>query len=500
MVVAIGGGVIRRSSLGALVTMLLAAGPAEAATKYVRAGALYTNAECTQAEPCDEVGKAVGAAGSGDTIDIGAGTFGSLVETDKRLTFDGAGPTTILEGTVSAPALFLQGGGILRDLRVTGGESGGDAVIAAPTQVGTNSLYVEDAELDGYVALRTSVDTDVVRSRLTSTRSAVEAQMFGGVPIDLAIDDSLLVDTTPAEVGGAALEVGSGVAAAVTGSTIVANGEDATTALAADGTIRSREGADTTVALRNSVLRATGAQPDIVADDATVTALATAFTDADALDGGSVPAPLPALSGDPGLAADFSLPAGSGLIDKGAVAVASTADLNGVTRILDGDGDCQPLPDLGAFERPAQAADCNAKPPGSGGDGPPPAAVQGQSSVGDVPNNSGPVDRDDVKPVLGAVSVSRTPFAVRGLDRGAVFSWELSEAATVTFTLTRKVKKKTVKAGSFTAIGLGGFNTKEFRGSINGKRLAKGGYTAKVVARDPAGNSSATRTVKFVVS
>jgi len=130
-----------RSSLAALVALvLLLCGAAEAgaATRFVeKTGS--DSSDCTNTgAPCATVGYAVGQAGEGDTIQIGAGTFAEAVSTEKVLSFVGAGGGSLPGGgavtTIQGPAgefakggktaLELLNGGSVRALRASGGAGG----------------------------------------------------------------------------------------------------------------------------------------------------------------------------------------------------------------------------------------------------------------------------------------------------------------------------------------------------------------------------------------
>jgi hypothetical protein len=107
-----------------------------------------------------------------------------------------------------------------------------------------------------------------------------------------------------------------------------------------------------------------------------------------------------------------------------------------------------------------------------------------------------------------------------GARRGTTFRWALSEAATVTFAIKRRLpgrlvggkcrrptalnrsRRRCVRlvgAGAFRAAGVVGPNTKRFSGRIGKKTLRPGSYVARVSARDVAGNVSKTASAKFTV-
>jgi hypothetical protein len=124
------------------ITLALAAPAAASAdTLHVAKGGVDAPACADPGAPCATVAYAVGQAASGDTIQIGPGTFVESVETDKVLTFVGAGagtlggfpPATTIQGpngsgTAGLTALVLDAGGSVRDLRAIGGEGGSEAL------------------------------------------------------------------------------------------------------------------------------------------------------------------------------------------------------------------------------------------------------------------------------------------------------------------------------------------------------------------------------------
>jgi hypothetical protein len=144
------------------------AAPAEAsgATRFVANGGL-DNTDCTNAgAPCATADHAAEVAASGDTIQIAAGVYNETVETDKVLTFVGAGggtldgiPAATLirgpagSGTAGHPAFVLPNGGELRSLRTEGGkganqalttgEPGGEAIVYDSNAPGQSALRLD---------------------------------------------------------------------------------------------------------------------------------------------------------------------------------------------------------------------------------------------------------------------------------------------------------------------------------------------------------------------
>jgi hypothetical protein len=102
--------------------------------------------------------------------------------------------------------------------------------------------------------------------------------------------------------------------------------------------------------------------------------------------------------------------------------------------------------------------------------------------------------------------------------RGTTFRYRLSEKATVTVTLRRRLKGRHVggrcrgrpaanrgrraciryrRVGSFTQQGAAGSNMRWFGGTIGKRKLNPGAFRAVFVATDAAGNRSRPRWVSF---
>ena len=86
----------------------------------------------------------------------------------------------------------------------------------------------------------------------------------------------------------------------------------------------------------------------------------------------------------------------------------------------------------------------------------------------------------------------------RRFSRHAVFRYRLSEAARVRFGITRvRAKGHARRVGKLGDAGAAGRNRRGFFCKVGGKRLRAGLYTARAVARDPAGNYSRPKKVRF---
>ena len=105
----------------------------------------------------------------------------------------------------------------------------------------------------------------------------------------------------------------------------------------------------------------------------------------------------------------------------------------------------------------------------------------------------GPPATDPTAPVLTRLTVKPRRFS-----RHAMFRYRLSEAATVRFGISRvRAKGRIRRVGRIGDAGVAGRNSRRFFRRVQGKRLRPGRYTARVVARDPAGNYSRPKKVRF---
>src|SRR5919199_1226122 len=113
----------------ALAAVLILPAAAQASnTWYVAKSGSNANTCADSAHPCLTIGAAVTKSASGDTINIGAGTYGESVNAaGKVLTFNGAGPDattgTVVNGHGSGTAFILNNGGPPNHLRAPPGQA-----------------------------------------------------------------------------------------------------------------------------------------------------------------------------------------------------------------------------------------------------------------------------------------------------------------------------------------------------------------------------------------
>ncbi len=105
----------------------------------------------------------------------------------------------------------------------------------------------------------------------------------------------------------------------------------------------------------------------------------------------------------------------------------------------------------------------------------------------------GPPATDRTAPLLTGLTVKPRRFS-----RHAVFRYRLSEAAKVRIGISRvRAKGRGRRLGRIGDAGVAGANRRRFFCKVGGRRLRAGRYTARAVARDPSGNYSKPKKVRF---
>jgi hypothetical protein len=123
--------------MAAAALLLLTPAMASATHRYVSKSGTDTGACTTTLTTCLTVGYAVSVSNpSGDTIEIGPGTYAGAINTSRSISFLGAGAGTVGDATGATvidgspdPAFTLTGGGVLSSLRAVGGQTSEPAAL-----------------------------------------------------------------------------------------------------------------------------------------------------------------------------------------------------------------------------------------------------------------------------------------------------------------------------------------------------------------------------------
>jgi hypothetical protein len=511
-------------------------------------------------------GSAVNAASPGDTIRLGPGVYEEEVSTAKFLHFVGAGAGTLdsfdaasqtkilgPSGTAGKTALTMNGGGSVASMQTVGGNAsslefaGGGLVLQAMGLGGALDYSVSDVVAipgtGGYGNTGLSADDADQAINVTVTGGAagnsygLSAARFNspgssssmtGVTVRSAgsgvtvgagtvrIVNSSVLARTALEVNGTSASARAEAVDSVFATPVGPNEDPAVnistlgaanaTLIARGSTFLSRntgasagirlfKGASNTGALSadllNTIVRVESSNPDAydldARTDGTVTADFSSFTTRRNLTGGTTPTPGSAnnVFGDPQFTnspgGDLTLQPGSPLIDRGDPGLVALGELDaaGNPRSQDGNGDCVASPDIGAFERP------DACPPGT------------------PPNEAPTVTRFAMTNTVFAPIAARASAKRRKPKRGTRFRYTLSEAARVTITIERAVRRgrrtRYRRAGRLTAHKQAGRQSTRFSGRFKRRALRPGRYRARIVAVDALGARSRERRLRFRV-
>jgi DNA-binding beta-propeller fold protein YncE len=104
------------------------------------------------------------------------------------------------------------------------------------------------------------------------------------------------------------------------------------------------------------------------------------------------------------------------------------------------------------------------------------------------------VGSDKVAPRISRAKISPSKFKLR---RGTTIRFRLSEAARVTYSVQRKVRRHFTKAKRFRHREKAGTVKRRFHGRVGHKTLKPGKYRLTIVAVDPTGNRSKPRRLGF---
>ena len=215
------------------------------------------------------------------------------------------------------------------------------------------------------------------------------------------------------------------------------------------------------------------------------------------------------------LLGDYHLLSNSPLIDAGDPAAGAGTDMDGKSRLVDGNGDGIARRDMGAFEYQTGL-------PSPGGSPPPPPAPAGVPGGGtpSVDTQAPLIGGFRATPSLFSPARASTPLAAR-VAHGTRFHYTLSEPAQVKLTLQRarpgrrsggrcvapsprlREAKRCTRYRSVGALrrsGEKGTNAIRFSGKLGKRALPTGRYRAAITATDAAGNRSALRRTAFRIA
>ena len=404
-------------------------------------------------------------------------------------------------GVVSDPTNTVPHHGI--DLDAGGSLSGSTITMSQAIEaIGVEILGANAAVADSTISARTGVrarggNASIERVYVTSEGAGVLSYRPG------ALVRSSILRPILGGAGGMAWEPPAfNAGLTLDGVTIVGDGS---TSPPTTGVLSNSEsgGLSASLTLTNSILSNVTRSIAVTTGIPTGTASATAsYSNYDPATAGIIDGPgtetftpgLGNLNVDPLFApGDFSLSAGSPLIDRGDPATPAGLDFRGAPLIGDGNGDGTARRDMGAFEYPMPLS----VPPGSGA-----VADFTRASISGfraVPKRFAVAPR---KPKAGAAK------------RGTEFRWRLSESAAVTIAIARALpgrraggvcRRPTKRnkgnrrctryqgVGRLKAKGPVGAGERAFSGRFGRRALSPGRYRALIGAVDQAGNISKPR-------
>lgn len=418
---------------------------------------------------------------------------------------------TVTGGSLSGTGVPLSAFGAGVRVSVRGGPVFGGPVFTAQAANGAE-VDLSDLAFGGRTVLDSGGILALDRVQVISSGQSAAIDISGSATVHAR--DSVISSTdtsAPTSLLSAAIAVdlGSGETASVDlkGSTVYARGQGIDAAVVE----RVAAGGNGSVALHNTIVREEGPSgSDLLATRsgngvASIDADYSAFMTSVAVAGATASAPGSAhnIATDPQMfnpaGGDFTLKPTSPVIEKGdpATPASGELDLAGAARVLDGDGDCTGVPDIGAFEAAAIAN----------------AACTPAPTPTPTPEQPPPVTPADHTPPVFSASLATRRRLPRKAGR---LSYSLSEAATIAGRIDallpgrrtakgcRAAKRgkrctRAVKRGTLRVTGHAGRGTAKVGPKFRGKRLKPGRYRLRLVATDAAGNASRRVTIKFRV-
>jgi hypothetical protein len=285
------------------------------------------------------------------SMDSHAG-FGLVVDAAKAVDVeDVLQPSALADAVGAVPS----GGAAIRDSTLRGGtlgDTGAGAIVEGP------AVFDHDV-LSGHTGLEVSGPVSVTLQRSTVTEFVDGVFVGGSSSADLVADDDLFVLGPGADAG---ITVTGGASATVRSTTIHSVFHAGTAVAAAAVT----SGAHTSVTLLDSIIWNTSLALAASASGGGTSAITANFNDVGGGTTGGSNATISQsndinadpLFADPGSAGDYRLRFGSPAIDSGGSCAATcmtVADLQGLMRPIDGNGDAIAVRDMGAYEYARQA-------------------------------------------------------------------------------------------------------------------------------------------------
>jgi hypothetical protein len=366
----------------------------------------------------------------------------------------------VVPGVYQAEPVRIEHGGHLSHSYIDAAQN---PAVQVTSYQGTGDATITDS----YVSGGTPIMVDNANHTVTANRDhfVMTGDYSGGVFVTegkAVVEDSLIDMRGHSDAAGLKAQAGYGPNATITGRhlTVLADGTG-TAGVAAESS--AGLGA-ASVSLSDSVLDGVKTRARRGFDGVAILALARVDTWPPAPDSvnGATFSDAGSFSADPLLTTDFAPRAGSPLIDAAAPLATgeSDTDVFGSPRTIDGDGNCDSRPDIGAVEAPAGTCAPAAPPVAPGADpGAEPAPVT-----------------DAVAPVLSHLRLSAKRLATFALSERATVRLALRRCANRTCSKTRKparTRAMTLSAGAE---------------HVRFGRVRPGRYVLRVTAVDAVGN------------
>jgi hypothetical protein len=391
-----------------------------------------------------------------------------------------------------------------------------------PVLVGIGSLAIANSTLLSNASALILVTgekgghTDLIRDSTVRSSSAATNTNVLASGVNLTVDSSLLLGGNPYDIEWVQTSLPKPRVLTVAGSTLDAGTLGSDDPLPVSDIFAGSEGVGANARIEGSILA--DPQTAIIAksgDEMTATCVDSDVPNQKQAGNGSTTGSINCANGENGNTSstpaslfvapgsNYQLNPSSTAVDSvpaGAISLPfglapSTTDLAGNPRVVDGNGDCVPVQDKGAFELQGHSAACP---------GPPPAKPI-----------AGAITGLTISPSSFFAAPSGATISKAGKSKktyGATVGYGDSQVATTTFTVlgetSGRIQGKSCKKpsksnkhgkhctiytaiGSFTHTDTAGANKLHFSGRLKGKKLAKGSYRLQAVPHNAAGNGKA---------